>query len=156
MSSWLDLAFCYDPDTRRADLVLGEDGDLVLDETPLTPMLVTFGSDRRARADDELPTGITELNAPSSFIERRGWVGDALDANGGRIGVRLWLLDRAKQTELTQLMAAEWLKEGYAWVEVDTGVPAVIAAQWRPEARGILAARVQVDGRELTITRAVA
>lgn len=155
MSQWLDLAFVFDADTRRADLVLGADGDLVLDETPLTPMLIAFGTDRRARADDELPTGTTELNAPSSFIERRGWAGDALDAQARPIGCRLWLLDRAKETELTRLMALEWLKEAYAWVERETGTAAVIEAEWRTDVKGVLALRIVVDGREITVARRV-
>lgn len=141
---WLDLQLVFDPATLRVDLALS-DGDLALDDTPATPMLVSVGSDRRARPDDELPSGVTELNAPTSFVERRGWAGDALDARGERIGSRLWLLDRAKQNELTQILATEWAKEAMAWVERDTGTAATIAAEWAR--RGVLALQVQVDGR---------
>lgn len=142
---WFDLALAVNPDTRKVDLVLGDDGDLAIDLTPAPAMLITIGSDRRARPDDALPTGITELNAPTSFIERRGWAGDALDAEGERIGARLWLLDRAKQSETTRLMAAEWLAEGFAWVEREGFAPAEIEVKWVQ--RDWLGYSVLIDGR---------
>ncbi|MCX5497333.1 phage GP46 family protein [Kaistia dalseonensis] len=154
MTDWLDIALVFDPETRRTDLVFGEDGDLVLDETPATPMLIAFGSDRRARPDDELPTGVSEINAPSSFVERRGWAGDALDANGELIGSRLWLLDRAKQTEITRLLAEEWMKQAFGWVRDETGSDAAIDVVWvRKE---VLRITVGVDGRSFTLNKRVA
>ena len=151
MAEWIDVALIFDAETRRTDVALGDDGDLVLDETPATPMLISLGSDRRAAADDTLPTGITELNAPSSWVERRGWAGDALDAGGRRIGVKLWLLDRAKQTEVVRLAAETWTGEAFAWVAEETGQAAEISATW--VRRGLLAIRVAVDGRAITINR---
>eukprot|EP01037_Dinobryon_pediforme_P018401 gene18401-18670_t len=57
-----------------------------------TAILVALGTDRRANADDILPTESTDL---------RGWWGDT-DAEtiwgGWPVGSRLWLLDRAKIT----------------------------------------------------------
>ncbi|HWJ72415.1 MAG TPA: phage GP46 family protein [Kaistia sp.] len=153
MTDWLDIALIFDPATRTADLALGEDGDLVLDETPATAMLIAFGSDRRARDDDDLPTGQSELNRPSSLVERRGWAGDALDGAGELIGSRLWLLDRAKQSELTRLMASEWTKEAFAWVAPDTGKAAEIDVAW--PRREMLGITVGVDGRSLTINKRV-
>ena len=144
MITFIDTGLVYDPATRRADLVLAADGDLELDETPVTAMLVSLGSDRRAEPDDELPTGIDALNAPTSFIARRGWVGDALDAQGRRSGSRLWLLDRAKQTEPTRRFCQFWAEEALAWVEIELGRPAVVTAEWIR--RGILALRCLVDG----------
>ena len=43
---------------------------------------------------------------PSAANPRRGWVGDALDGQGRRLGSLLWLLSREKQTEQTRLRAA--------------------------------------------------
>lgn len=149
--AWLDIALVFDPDLRRADLALGDDGDLLLDETPATPMLISFGSDRRARADDELPSGTPAAN---DFTARRGWPGDALDAQGRRIGSRLWLLNRAKEQELTRLMAEEWTKEAFAWVEPETGEAPVIEVDWVRS--GVLGLRAVVDGREVTLNRTVA
>ncbi len=152
-TAWLDLHLAYDRATRRVDLTLGEDGDLALDATPAPAMLLSVGCDRRARPDDVLPTGITELNAPSSFIERRGWAGDAVDGQGDRTGCRLWLLDRAKETELTRLMAVEWLKEGFAWVERDVGRPAEVSAQWI--SRDVLGIRVVIGRFNFSLNRPV-
>ncbi|MDI4664722.1 phage GP46 family protein [Xanthobacter autotrophicus] len=152
-TDWLDVALVYDPVTRRADAQLGDDGDLLLDETPITPMLITIGSDRRARPDDELPSGRSELNVPASFVERRGWAGDALDVRGDLIGCRLWLLERAKHTELTRLMTAEWLGEGFAWVEQESGRAATIEVEWKTSQ--ILAYRVVVDSQAIALTRRI-
>lgn len=142
--SFLDAALAFDPTSRRADLVLGEDGDLLLDETPATPMLISLGTDRRAEPDDELPTGIDALNAQTSFVARRGWVGDALDSRGRKIGCRIWLLDRAKQTETTRRFCEIWAEEALAWAEAEIGQAAEVAAEWLR--RGVLALRCAVDG----------
>lgn len=144
MSAFLDCALVFDPTSRRADLVLGEDGDLLLDDTPATPMLISLGTDRRAEPDDELPTGIDALNAQTSFVSRRGWVGDALDAKGRKIGCRIWLLDRAKQTETTRLFCIFWAEESLAWAETEIGQAAEVTAEWLR--RGMLALRCVIDG----------
>ncbi|MFG1466782.1 phage GP46 family protein, partial [Xanthobacter sp. DSM 24535] len=96
---------------------------------------------------------ITELNEPTSLVERRGWAGDALDAEGRLIGSRLWLLDRAKENELTRMMGEEWTREAYAWVEPDTGRAPEIEVAWvRSEVLGV---RARVDGRAVAIARRV-
>ena len=102
-----DVALRYDPATRRCDLAI-ERGDLAVDRTLATPMLVALFSDRRARPDDALPSGVTEFLVPSAANPRRGWVGDALDGQGRRLGSLLWLLSREKQTEQTRLRAAAY------------------------------------------------
>jgi len=154
MADFLDLALIFDPATRSADLALGEDGDLVLDDTPATPMLISLGSDRRARPDDELPTGIDDLNAPSSFVARRGWPGDALDAQGRLIGSRLWLLDRAKQTELTRRLAEEWALESLAWMAAETGTAAIVTATW--VRRSVLSLVASYDGTRIEVIKRAA
>jgi len=147
MSAFLDAALVYDPVTRRADLALGDDCDLLLDETALTPMLISLGTDRRAEPDDELPGGIDALNASTSFVTRRGWVGDALDRLGRKIGCRIWLLDRAKQTETTRRFAQFWAEEALAWSQGELGRPAEVNAEWlRP---GLLGLRCKVADQVL-------
>lgn len=130
MSAFLDAALVYDPVTRRADLALGDDCDLMLDETALTPMLISLGTDRRAEPDDELPSGIDALNASTSFVSRRGWIGDALDRLGRKIGCRIWLLDRAKQTETTRRFCIFWAEEALAWAKTELGQAAEVGAEW--------------------------
>lgn len=150
---WFDLLLSFDPATRRVDLVLGEDGDLTLDLTPATPMVISLGTDRRARPDDELPSGLAETNRPTTLIARRGWAGDALDAGGARIGSRLWLLDRAKSSDLTRLMGEEWAKEAFTWVEDETGTAAAIEVAWLR--RDVLGVQVTVDGRTVSMPRSI-
>lgn len=145
MSAFLDAALVYDPLTRRADLALCPDGDLLLDETPVTPMLISLGTDRRAEPDDELPSGIDTINAPTSFVARRGWAGDALDPLGRKIGWRGWLLDRAKQSETTRRFCVFWAEEALAWSRDELGRPAEVSAEW--QRKGLLALRCIIDGQ---------
>lgn len=127
---FFDVALVYDPDARRCDLALDDDGDLRLDLTPITPILLSIGLDRRAAPDDELPQGVTDFLTPASFSDRRGCPGDALDREGQLTGSRLWLLDRAKQTEAERLLFEFWLRESLDWVDVETGTPAEIDVRW--------------------------
>jgi phage gp46-like protein len=129
-ADFIDVALIFNPETRTVDAELGEDGDLLLDETPLTPMLISLGTDRRARPDDALPQGRDALNVSSSFVTRRGWSGDALDAYGRRAGSRLWLMERAKQHELTDLFVMDAATEALRWAEAETGTPARISVSW--------------------------
>lgn len=148
---FFDLALTYDPSTRRCDLAVGDDGDLVVDETSITPVLLSIGLDRRASPDDPLPQSRSEF-LTSSFAERRGWAGDGLDLRGERVGSRLWLLDRAKETETTRLLFEFWLEEALAWAEADIGQPAELEVNWlRPQTLGY---RVLVADAALSIAGA--
>jgi phage gp46-like protein len=150
---FFDLALVYDPDARACDLEIGEDGDLLIDETSITPQLLSIGLDRRAENDDELPEGRSQWLAPASFSERRGGPADALDPFGERIGSRLWLLDRAKQTETTRQLVAHWLAEALAWALTETGQAAEIEVAWR--GRGLLVWRTFVADTAITLSRRV-
>jgi phage gp46-like protein len=151
-ADFLDAALIFDPDTRTADAELGEDGDLLLDDTALTPMLISLGSDRRARPDDALPAGRDALNISASFVTRRGWSGDALDPYGRRTGSRLWLLDRAKQHELTELFVQDVAGEALAWARIELGAPAQITTSW--VRRGWLALTCRIGDAELELMQA--
>lgn len=138
----LDLALRLDS-AGRCDLVY-EGGDLVLDRTPATAMLVSLGTDRRAEADDDLPDGSTEASIALSgrFNPRRGWAGDALDAEGRRIGGRLWLLDRAKRTEETRQRAVTYAEQALAWLSDEHGMAVEVTGGWSPSGTLMLRARV--------------
>lgn len=148
-----DLALAYDPIRRRCDLVIGDDCDLMIDETSIPAILLSIGLDRRAAADDPLPDGRSQFLTPSSFSERRGAVGDALDPFGGITGSKLWLLNRAKQTETTRLMCEFWLAEALAWAEAETGAAAEIEVEWLR--RGVLGYRVMVADSSVSLSRSV-
>lgn len=148
-----DLALTYDASTRRCDLTLGDDGDLLIDETPVPSIILSLGLDRRASVDDPLPEGRSQFLTPSSFSERRGCVGDGLDPFGEMSGSKLWLLDRAKQTETTRLMAEYWLQEALSWAKSETGTPAQIEVAWvRP---GVLGYRVSIDDSAVSLSKRV-
>jgi phage gp46-like protein len=109
-------------DEFGGDLVF--DGqDLSLDDGLNTALLISLFSDRRAEPGDELPD-------PTS--SRRGWWGDSLGADDDRIGSRLWLLNRRKQTQETRQLFIEFTKEALQWL-IDDGVASKvdIEAQWR-------------------------
>lgn len=86
-----------------SDLVL-EGGDLKLANGLSEAVLVSLFSDARASADD---IETEQLSEP------RGWWGeDPPD----RFGSKLWLLSRAKMTELTVLQARDYCVEALAWL----------------------------------------
>ncbi len=148
-----DLALTYDNTKRRCDLTLADNGDLAIDETPITPIILSVGLDRRAGEDDPLPEARSQFLTPSSFSERRGAIGDGIDPFGDLTGSKMWLLDRAKETETTRLMAEYWLREALAWAETDTGTPAEIEVQWL--APSVLGYRVLIADSAVSLSKRV-
>ena len=125
-----DLMMAYDASTAKCDLVF--DGTrLVLDRTAQTALLISIGTERRADPDDVPPGTQTDADTYSGGrpSARRGWTGDGLDANGRRIGSRLWLLDDAKQTAETRQAAADYAAEAIAWID-EKGVAIATDASW--------------------------
>ncbi len=107
-------------------------------------VVVSLFSDRRAAVDDPLP---------DPAADRRGWVGDALSPGatgaGGaylsaaRLGSRLWLLKREKQTEATRRRAEDYAREALAWLVEDGHATAIdVTAAW--VRRGVLALQVEL------------
>lgn len=150
---FFDLALTYDKDARSCDLALGDDCDLAVDTTSLPAVLMSVGLDRRAAPDDELPEGRSQMLAPISFSERRGCPGDGLDPFGDLTGSRLWLLDRAKQSEQTRQMTEFWLAECLAWAQPETGIAPEIEVQWLQ--RNVLGYRVMVVDGSVSLSRRI-
>lgn len=93
-----------------ADLVF-VDGDLATEDSLRTDAIISLMSDRRARADDQLPEG---------GVDRRGFWGDAWAVvPGDQLGSRLWLLSREKELPETLRRAREYAEEGLAWMIKD-------------------------------------
>lgn len=124
----LDIAIVWDPVRRRCDLRY--DAGLALDTTPLTPVLLSLGCDRRAEPDDTLPDTVTEGSIAVGLNPRRGWVGDAFDEQGNRAGSRLWLIEREKQTDDVLLRAQDYARQSLAWLADREGVAIEVAAAW--------------------------
>lgn len=112
----MDVRSAYDPDLLAADLAL--DGALLAEDRGLkTAIVLSLFSDRRALVDDPLPFAASG---------RRGWWGDALPPvaggevkTGDRIGSRLWLLSREKQTADVVARAREYAAEAVVWLTED-------------------------------------
>lgn len=150
---FFDAALEFDPLTNQCDFSLGDDGDLLLDTSSITPVLMSVGLDRRADLDDELPIGRTKFLAPQSFSERRGSPCDALDTNGELAGSKCWLLDRAKETEATLLLYRFWLNQSLEWAKDELNEPAEIDVKWL--SNGFLGYRVRVGDAAINIARPV-
>lgn len=94
-------------------------GDLAVDSTLKTAVIISLFSDRRADSTDEIPAG-------SSY---RGWWADSLGTD--KFGSKLWLLARAKHTEETRSRAEDYAKQALQWLiddEIATSVD--VKAEW--------------------------
>lgn len=129
-----DAALIWDDQSFSADLALAA-GDLATDTGLHGALLVSLFTDRRARADDVLP---------SEDGDRRGWWGDVTAAEADDlIGSRLWLLSREKLTARVLARAREYGLEAVAWLLRD-GVAAEIDVTTEIAAPGVLAIAVYV------------
>jgi phage gp46-like protein len=152
VATHLDIALRWDVAARRFDLAV-DGADLALDATAATPLIVSLGTDRRARPDDALPDD--PLARPDPTLgRRRGWCGDALDAQGRRAGSLLWLLERAKHLPGTRARAEAFAASALTWLTEERGVPVSVAAEWlRP---GLLALAARAGGATLELRQPVA
>lgn len=135
-----DLALVWKDEAFAADLAL--DGQDLLNEGGLrTAVILSLFTDRRARADDDLP---------EAGADRRGWWADALaEGEDGPIGSRLWLLEREKQLPSVVARAREYAEEALAWLVRDriASAVAVEAEITAPTSAGggVLGLAVRID-----------
>lgn len=149
-----DLRLSFDAASRRFDLVIdAATGNLAIDSTPASAMLLSVLSDGRARSDDPYPMPASILS-PDQIDPKRGWCLDCLDALGRRLGSRLWLLARAKQTETTRRSAEAMLAEALGDLERDRGLSVLVAARWLRS--GVLGFVARAGDTEVAVTRGVA
>lgn len=129
---------------RQADLAsLGYDLDT--DDSIQTAIIVSLFTDREADATDELPAGETD---------RRGWCLDSTLTDGDKIGSKLWLLQREKQTEHTRRRAEQYCREALQWLLDDGLVGSLeVVAEW--SAPGLLGILVRYDEEETTFNTAL-
>ena len=133
-----DIALKWDG--TGADLVL-EDGDLVIEHGLQTSVIASLFSDRRARADDQLPDGSTD---------RRGWWADPwAEVPGDQLGSRLWLLGREKELAEPMRRARDYAKEALAWL-IEDGIAASVDVQPSVPRRGVLGLAVAINRRDGT------
>jgi phage gp46-like protein len=119
----------------RIDVRL-DGGDLSTDDGLETAVLLSLITDSRAEADDVLPDGGTD---------RRGWWADAWpESEGDRIGSRLWLLGREKDTATTLQRAREYAEEALAWL-LEDGVARRVQVTAERVRSGVLRLSVEIQ-----------
>lgn len=123
-----DDMLAVDPATGRVDLAFDGTG-LVMDTSPQTALMLSIGTDRRARPDDKLPDTVANAYSPSRLNVRRGTPLDACDRLGRLFGSRMWLLKGSKQTETTRRAAEGYLQEATAPIAA-LGLPITILVRW--------------------------
>jgi phage gp46-like protein len=103
-----DIALVWTDGTL--DLVI-ENDDVLTDDGLRTAVQIALFTDRRAEADDELP---------SPDGDRRGWWADEFaEPEGDLNGSRLWLLARSKRTADIVPRAEAYARESLAWMVAD-------------------------------------
>lgn len=124
------IALSWNDASGTADLAQRDTGALADDAGLKTAVVLSLFLDARARPDD------------GAQGHRRGWLGDAFTPED-RMGSRLWLLTREKQTEETRRRAEDYATEALAWL-LDEGLATDVAvtAQW--VARGVLGLQVAI------------
>lgn len=118
----MDPTIIYNGNEFRFDLAL-RNGDLAMDDGLLPAVLVSLFTDRRAAADDRLPT---------NDGDRRGsWQDQYQDISGDLPGSRLWLLSREKQLPDVLARARTYSEEALAWLITDGLARSVsVPAEW--------------------------
>lgn len=117
-----DIALIWDDEQGCFDIAF--DGtDLATDDGLHTAAVLSLFCNRRAAADDALP---------ADQADRRGWWGDALLAQGDRIGSRRWLVwPGQKQLPETAARAQHYDSEALAWMRTDSIVGRLnVSAEW--------------------------
>jgi phage gp46-like protein len=94
-----------------------------------TAIAISLFTDRLAEASDVLP---------DSAGSRRGWWGDAYsELQDDRIGSRLWLLSRSKQTTATLRQAEAYAREALQWL-LDDGIARAVDVTAEVVREGVL------------------
>ena len=129
----MDIAVTYN--NGVFDIAL--DGyDLASDKGLRTAVMISLFTDRRAEDDDRLPTDDND---------RRGYWGDAYpDVDGDKLGSRLWLLAREKQTTEVLMRAREYAHEALQWL-IDDGIAKSVNVVNEWLRRGVMAMTVTIS-----------
>lgn len=128
---------------RGADYALGAFA-LEADDGLETAVLLSLFTDARADIDDGLPVG---------GVDRRGWWADAFPTvDRDRIGSKLWLLAREKQTQQTINRAREYAAEALAWL-VEDGVAQRVEADAFVVRNGVLGLAIAIHRPDASISR---
>lgn len=135
-----DLALTWSNAKGSADLSM-IDMDLASERGLTTAVILSLFTDRRAEDDDVPPSG--------DPTDRRGyWADEFADVPGDKYGSRLWLLDRAKRTNDTLLLAKAYTEEALAWMLEDKVVASVVVETRYEGAALIIAVELRRPGKD--------
>lgn len=115
--------------------------DLATDSGLRSAVIVSLFTDRRANADDELPSGDGD---------RRGCWMDMFDDHVK--GSRLWLLSREKELPDVLVRAKTYAEEALQWL-IDDGIVSAVSVTAEHVRRGVLGLQVRItlpDATEYT------
>lgn len=127
----LDLQLVWFPDLGGADFAIAN-GDLALDETLGTPVLLSLMCDQQAPADATLPVAGGSL---------RGWWGDDPSDPGGSL---VWLLERAVMQDQTLAQAQSYAADALQWM-IDDGVVGSVEVTASSPQTGWIDLAVEID-----------
>lgn len=135
-----DISTFWKPEEARGDWLLAG-ADLAKATDLETAVIISLFTDGRADPDDVIPDGTGNP---------RGWWGDT--GRTRRLGSKLWLLDRAKETEETRLRAQDYCEAALAWL-VEDGVAASVEvdAAWQSKP-GWLGVKVTILEPDATVS----
>ena len=110
-------------------------GDILTDGGLRTAVIFSLFTDREAQPDDVIPDGSSN---------RRGHWGDIYNEAGEKIGSRLWLLSREKETDAVLRRAEDYADEALQHFVVD-GVASEITsvAEWQGDGRMALSTTIK-------------
>jgi len=130
----MDIALNFD--NKQFDTGVGQD-DLDADIGLRTAVMISLFTDARARDDDEIPDGSND---------KRGHWGDAYEDDS--TGSRLWLLERAKETQKTLDRGKEYATEALRWF-IENGIASKVNVEtyWlRSGVMAIVIVMAMLDG----------
>lgn len=112
--------------------------DLERDDGLRTAIIISLFTDARV-SEEELPAG---------EVSRRGWWGDLFpDVERDKIGSRLWLLSREKQTNETLARAKQYALESLQWL-IEDEIASAVNVQTSYTERGVIEIKVSVTKPE--------
>lgn len=126
-----DIRLAYDESTQEFDIDISN-GDLALDYSLETAVIISLFTDAYADQDSDLPQGETD---------RRGWWADDTLPNKDKIGSLLWTGARRALTEESLRQDEEAAKSALKWM-LDDGVAKEV---------NVSAVRTGLESKDLSI-----
>lgn len=116
--------------------------DIKTDDGLVTSVLISLFTDQQCE-EEELPPGETS---------RRGWWGDMFpEIKGDKIGSKLWLLKREKQTDSTLKRAREYSEEALKWL-IDLNIAQSVTVETSWISSGFLGIKVSIQQGQNALT----